>query len=78
MTVWGAVTVNTLFNLLHVLCSCYRDRPKLVFFDLTECVGAATQLSTSLFSVSCPTKQVCFTCYSCIKGSRSHFLQITQ
>ncbi|XP_068729882.1 choline transporter-like protein 4 [Montipora capricornis] len=36
-----------------------RDRPKLVFFDLTECVSVVTKFSTSLFGASCPTKQRC-------------------
>ncbi|XP_048587230.1 choline transporter-like protein 4 [Nematostella vectensis] len=34
------------------------DKPKLVFFDLTECINP-TALSTQLFSYSCPTKQIC-------------------
>lgn len=36
-----------------------KDRPKLVFFDLRECVSASTVVSTSLFGASCPTKQRC-------------------
>ncbi|RMX60176.1 hypothetical protein pdam_00010114 [Pocillopora damicornis] len=36
-----------------------RDRPKLVFFDLTECLPAVTQVATNLFGASCPTKQRC-------------------
>ena len=36
----------------------WRDRPKLVFFDLTECLPAVTQVATNLFGASCPTKQV--------------------
>lgn len=35
------------------------DRPKLVFFDLTECISTLTQVSTNLFGASCPTKQLC-------------------
>ena len=42
-------------QLLNLYC---RDLPKLVFFDLTECVAVATQVSTNLFGASCPTKQV--------------------
>lgn len=36
-----------------------RDLPKLVFFDLTECVGTLTEVSTKFFAASCPTKQLC-------------------
>ncbi|CAH3185951.1 unnamed protein product [Porites evermanni] len=36
-----------------------RDLPKLVFFDLTECIASVTEVSTKLFGASCPTKQRC-------------------
>lgn len=36
-----------------------KDRPKLVFFDLTECLPAVTQVATNIFGASCPTKQRC-------------------
>ncbi|KAJ7334501.1 hypothetical protein OS493_014823 [Desmophyllum pertusum] len=35
------------------------DRPKLVFFDLTQCIASVTTVSTKLFGASCPTKQLC-------------------
>lgn len=39
--------------------SSVRDLPKLVFFDLTECIASVTEVSTKLFGASCPTKQRC-------------------
>ncbi|XP_031569515.1 choline transporter-like protein 4 [Actinia tenebrosa] len=36
----------------------YVDKPKLVFFDLTECISPAG-ISANLFAYSCPTTQVC-------------------
>ena len=35
-----------------------RDKPKLVFFDLTTCIGDTATIASQLFSYSCPTPQV--------------------
>ena len=54
MAIKNEIEINKLINCVF---SC-RDRPKLVFFDLTECISTLTQVSTDLFGASCPTKQV--------------------
>lgn len=35
------------------------DKPKLVFFDLTTCIGDTASIASQLFAYSCPTPQVC-------------------
>ena len=49
---------------LLLLCSCYRDKPYLLFFDLTECIYVVTTTVQSILSsnestlFACPTTQV--------------------
>ena len=55
--IFFVANINKIKNNKYNVFPC-RDRPKLVFFDLTECISTLTQVSTQLFGASCPTKQV--------------------